>query len=101
MLDEGLSMGRGGIFRSRPLPRSQRRIRACVSRPVPLGRVAQRAAEAVERLRHCLVCPRDCGVDRMANKTAVCHTGRYAQVSSHFPHFGEESCLRGGRGSAN
>ena len=63
------------------------------------GELWRRAAEALARLRHCLVCPRDCGVDRMAHKTAACHTGRYAQVSSHFPHFGEENCLRGWGGS--
>ena len=63
------------------------------------GLLRRRAEEAVERLRHCLVCPRDCGVDRLVDKTAACHTGRYAQVSSYFPHFGEEDCLRGWRGS--
>ncbi|HYW44317.1 MAG TPA: radical SAM protein [Bryobacteraceae bacterium] len=63
------------------------------------GELRRRANEAIERLRHCLVCPRDCGVDRIAGKTAACHTGRYAQVSSHFPHFGEEQCLKGWRGS--
>jgi len=63
------------------------------------GELRRRAEEAVERLRHCLVCPRDCGVDRLADKTAACHTGRYAQVSSYFAHFGEEDCLRGWAGS--
>src|SRR5881296_1525589 len=63
------------------------------------GELRARAEQAVERLRHCLVCPRDCGVDRMADKTAACHTGRYARVSSYFPHFGEEDCLRGWNGS--
>jgi len=63
------------------------------------GELHRRATEALERLSHCLVCPRDCGVDRMANKTAACHTGRYAQVSNCFPHFGEEDCLRGWSGS--
>jgi len=63
------------------------------------GELHRRAEDALERLSHCLVCPRDCGVDRMANKTAACHTGRYAQVSSYFRHFGEEDCLRGWRGS--
>ncbi|SPE35080.1 Radical SAM domain protein [Candidatus Sulfopaludibacter sp. SbA6] len=63
------------------------------------GELHRRANEALERLSHCLVCPRDCGVDRMANKTAACHTGRYAEVSSYFPHFGEEDCLRGWNGS--
>jgi len=63
------------------------------------GELKRRAEEAVEGLSHCLVCPRDCGVDRMADKTAACKTGRYAQVSSHFPHMGEEDPLRGRRGS--
>ena len=35
----------------------------------------------------------------MANKTAACHTGRYARVVSYFPHRGEEDCLRGWKGS--
>jgi putative pyruvate formate lyase activating enzyme len=38
-------------------------------------------------------------VDRLANKTAACHTGRYARVASYFPHHGEEDCLRGWKGS--
>jgi putative pyruvate formate lyase activating enzyme len=59
----------------------------------------RRSLEAVSRLGCCLVCPRDCGVDRLADKTAACHTGRYAQVSSYFPHRGEEACLRGWGGS--
>jgi len=63
------------------------------------GELHRRAEAALERLSHCLVCPRNCGVDRMANKTAACHTGRYARVASHFPHFGEEDCLRGWNGS--
>jgi putative pyruvate formate lyase activating enzyme len=29
----------------------------------------------------------------------VCSTGRYARVSTWFPHFGEEDCLRGTKGS--
>ena len=63
------------------------------------GELHRRAADALNRLTHCLVCPRDCGVDRMADKTAACHTGRYAQVSTYFQHFGEEDCLRGWTGS--
>ena len=35
----------------------------------------------------------------MADKFAVCRSGRYARISSYFPHFGEEDCLRGTRGS--
>jgi len=63
------------------------------------GELRRRAAEALTRLSHCLVCPRNCGVDRMADKTAACHTGRYARVASYFAHRGEEDCLRGWQGS--
>ncbi|RME45077.1 MAG: radical SAM protein [Caldilineae bacterium] len=63
------------------------------------GDLLRRAKEAVAGLRACRVCPRHCDVDRLAGKTATCKTGRYAQVSSYFPHLGEEDCLRGWRGS--
>jgi putative pyruvate formate lyase activating enzyme len=38
-------------------------------------------------------------VDRLADERSVCHTGRLAYVASAFPHFGEEDCLRGWKGS--
>jgi putative pyruvate formate lyase activating enzyme len=63
------------------------------------GELQRRAEAALERLHECYVCPRDCGVNRMEDKTAACKTGRYAIVASYFPHFGEEDCLRGWRGS--
>jgi len=63
------------------------------------GELKRRAEAAVAGLADCHACPRDCGVDRLANKTAVCKSGRYAIVSSYFPHFGEEDCLRGSNGS--
>jgi putative pyruvate formate lyase activating enzyme len=59
----------------------------------------RRARRAIATLAECRACPRDCGVNRLEGKWAACKTGRYAIVSSHFPHFGEEDCLRGWRGS--
>ncbi len=63
------------------------------------GKLAARVEHALAKLQNCVLCPRDCHVDRLADKFAVCRSGRYARVSSHFPHFGEENCLRGTRGS--
>jgi putative pyruvate formate lyase activating enzyme len=45
------------------------------------------------------VCPRECKVDRLADRPGLCKVGRHAVVASHFPHFGEEDCLRGWNGS--
>ncbi len=63
------------------------------------GDLEERAVKAVAGLAECRVCPRDCAVDRLIDKTAVCKSGRHALVSSYFPHFGEEDCLRGWNGS--
>lgn len=66
------------------------------------GRPAElctRAAAAVAALQACHACPRGCGVDRLADELGTCRVGRHARISSAFPHFGEENCLRGTRGS--
>jgi putative pyruvate formate lyase activating enzyme len=64
------------------------------------GELHERARRALELLQgRCLVCPRLCKVDRLADRPGLCRVGRHAVVASHFPHFGEEDCLRGRRGS--
>jgi putative pyruvate formate lyase activating enzyme len=63
------------------------------------GELQERAASSVTELASCKVCPRDCEVNRLESKTAVCKVGRFARVASYHPHFGEEDCLRGRRGS--
>jgi putative pyruvate formate lyase activating enzyme len=72
-------------------------------RPAYLGlshsELRERSERAVASLSDCRACPRDCGVNRLENKWAACKTGRYAVISSAFPHFGEEDCLRGRNGS--
>ena len=63
------------------------------------GRLADKVDAALGELRDCRSCPRDCGVDRLADRRGICHTGRHAYVASAFAHFGEENCLRGWNGS--
>jgi putative pyruvate formate lyase activating enzyme len=63
------------------------------------GRLQERAKQAVESLKSCRVCPRNCHVDRVDNKIGVCKSGWHARIASAFPHFGEEDCLRGWKGS--
>ncbi len=64
-----------------------------------VAELEQRARRAVASLQDCRACPRDCQVDRLAGRWSACKTGRHAIVSSCFPHFGEEDCLRGWKGS--
>lgn len=82
---------------------SPERLQAAVSRSAYLeldrGTWEERVARAVNALADCRACPRDCGVNRLEDRWSACKTGRYAIVSSFFPHFGEEDCLRGWNGS--
>jgi putative pyruvate formate lyase activating enzyme len=45
------------------------------------------------------LCPRHCGVNRLAGESGKCHITKQAVVSSYGPHFGEESPLVGRYGS--
>jgi putative pyruvate formate lyase activating enzyme len=65
------------------------------------GGVAARAemAQALLGPDRCRVCPRLCKVNRLNDQCGLCAIGRQAVVASHFPHFGEEDCLRGRNGS--
>ena len=52
-----------------------------------------------EILRSCVLCPRECRVDRNSGERGYCNTGDLPFVSSWNPHFGEERPLVGRHGS--
>ena len=59
----------------------------------------RKADEANNMYEACVGCGRRCEDNRAAGKLGKCETGMKASVSSHFPHFGEEKCLVGTKGS--
>jgi putative pyruvate formate lyase activating enzyme len=63
------------------------------------GELRARVQAARQHLEECSACPRNCRSHRAAGETGFCRTGRYARLASAGPHFGEEDCLRGTRGS--
>jgi putative pyruvate formate lyase activating enzyme len=63
------------------------------------GSLKKKAEEAYQALKNCMLCPRECGVDRTAGETGICQTGEDAIVCSFHAHFGEESPLVGKNGS--
>ncbi|MGV1098548.1 radical SAM protein [Thiovibrio sp. JS02] len=63
------------------------------------GELKRRTESALALLASCRLCPRQCGVDRLANEKGICRTGRKAVVASYTPHFGEERPLVGVGGS--
>jgi putative pyruvate formate lyase activating enzyme len=63
------------------------------------GLLRQKTEQSLTVLAACALCPRRCGVDRLAGETGMCRTARLARVSSFTPHFGEEAPLVGERGS--
>lgn len=50
-------------------------------------------------LNSCHLCPRGCGIDRLAGQTGFCGAGRDARVALVSLHQWEEPCLSGDRGS--
>jgi len=63
------------------------------------GELFERIDALQKLLSPCRVCPRNCGVDRLNGELGTCKAGKELQVSSAFPHFGEEPPLVGYYGS--
>jgi putative pyruvate formate lyase activating enzyme len=51
------------------------------------------------RLLQCELCPRQCGVNRLAGERGYCRAGARAEVFRYGPHHGEEPPVSGRRGS--
>jgi putative pyruvate formate lyase activating enzyme len=63
------------------------------------GKLQDRVDRALEMMRDCSLCPRECHVDRLSGELGFCRTGEKARVASLHAHFGEESPLVGTGGS--
>eukprot|EP01065_Artemidia_motanka_P018389 TRINITY_DN21701_c1_g1_i1.p1 TRINITY_DN21701_c1_g1~~TRINITY_DN21701_c1_g1_i1.p1 ORF type:complete len:1023 (+),score=335.00 TRINITY_DN21701_c1_g1_i1:390-3071(+) len=66
------------------------------------GELQRRVRLAEEMFTACVSCGRECEVNRLSSDPrdwGECKVGQNARVYSAFPHFGEEDCLRGERGS--
>ena len=57
------------------------------------GKLRERVETALSLLENCSLCPRSCGVNRLAGDIGKCRTSRQAIVSSYGAHFGEEAPL--------
>ena len=63
------------------------------------GELGRRVERLEERLASCDICPRECGVNRLAGTLGFCLSGRRPIVASVCAHHGEEPVLSGSRGS--
>lgn len=50
-------------------------------------------------LSQCRLCPRECGIDRLNDKTGFCGAGKDAVIGLYSLHKWEEPCISGSRGS--
>ncbi len=65
------------------------------------GELEERAGKAIESLKACVNCPRECLIDRSSDEYGFCLSGFLPIVSSYTPHFGEEPVISGTRGAGN
>lgn len=63
------------------------------------GELRSRGEALWEIYRECSLCPRECGVDRIAGEKGFCQAGSTLKVASFHAHFGEERPLVGVGGS--
>jgi len=63
------------------------------------GELERREKELWKLFSPCRLCPRLCGANRAAGKSGACTAAENFKVASFGPHHGEESPLRGRRGS--
>lgn len=65
------------------------------------GELRRRGEKLWQIMESCALCPRGCGVNRLAGKEGFCHASSQLEISSYHPHFGEERPLvgRGGSGA--
>lgn len=52
-----------------------------------------------DQLEHCMLCPRECGVNRLKGEVGFCNAGGRVRVASRCLHRGEEPAISGTRGS--
>ncbi|MFH1690959.1 MAG: radical SAM protein [Candidatus Omnitrophota bacterium] len=58
-----------------------------------------KAETAWKKMKSCSLCPRMCAVNRLADETGFCKTGKDAILCSYFGHHGEEPPISGTQGS--
>ncbi|MBM4428907.1 MAG: radical SAM protein [Chloroflexi bacterium] len=63
------------------------------------GVLEERIGRAYKILRRCSLCPRDCGVDRLAGEKGYCQAGAELTVASWNAHPWEEPPISGAQGS--
>ena len=63
------------------------------------GTLRKRIQTLNEFLKGCRLCPRECCINRLNGETGYCRAGAKLEISSAFPHFGEEAPLVGNHGS--
>jgi len=68
-------------------------------RPMDLDSFSETIQQVWRRMSPCVLCPRQCKVDRSGGQTGFCGIADMSVVSSAGPHFGEESVLVGSGGS--
>lgn len=63
------------------------------------GELKKKGEELWNIMKSCTLCPRQCGVNRIAGDKGFCQASSQLEVSAYNPHFGEEKSLVGKGGS--
>ncbi|HAJ99542.1 MAG TPA: radical SAM protein, partial [Bacteroidales bacterium] len=97
----GMALAAGAIS-SELVPKAQANTPGFVPSYLRLHRSGELKARGEilwEKMRSCTLCPRMCKINRLRGQRGDCRANSTLEISSAFPHFGEEPELVGNRGS--
>lgn len=63
------------------------------------NKVYEGEAQSILSYASCRLCPRQCRVNRLKGERGFCHAGSTMHIGRAAPHFWEEPCLSGNKGS--
>lgn len=63
------------------------------------GELKKRGENLWDIMKSCRLCPRECGVNRLAGEEGFCGASSNLEIASYHPHFGEERSLVAKSGS--
>jgi len=80
-------------------PKRTKQLYPGYARMEAAGIFAQRIEEAYHIFENCVLCPRQCGVNRLKGERGFCQAPAKVMVYVAQPHYGEEISLTGTKGS--
>ena len=94
-----MSRGLGDVYKRQTRITIYDRIGKGKTNPAGVGRTARKNKGKAKAMENCMLCPRECGVNRKNGETGVCGQTAAIKAARAALHMWEEPCISGQNGS--